>query len=56
VQGGEPEDKEAFSLLEDQGIKLWVEEDIQFQGDTVRLERYTSSSGPLVIAVNAVVR
>lgn len=56
MQGGEPEDKEAFTLLEDQGIKLWVQEGIQFQGDAVRLERYTSSSGPLVIAVNAVVR
>jgi hypothetical protein len=56
VQGGEPKDTQDFYLVEQQGIRLWIDKGIPFQGDVVRLERYMYTTGPLVIAVNAQVR
>ncbi|MGC9372818.1 MAG: hypothetical protein ACP5DY_05790 [Thermovirgaceae bacterium] len=56
MQGGEPKDTQDFHFVEEQGIRLWIDRGLSFQGDVVRLERYMSTGGPLVIAVNAQVR
>ncbi|HAA47003.1 MAG TPA: hypothetical protein DCE03_00700 [Synergistaceae bacterium] len=56
VQGGSPEKSEEYKLLEQEGIKLWVNKGISFDGDVIRLERYMTSFGPMVLAENALVR
>jgi hypothetical protein len=43
VQGGSPEKSEEYKLLEQEGIKLWVNKGISFDG-------------PMVLAENALVR
>jgi hypothetical protein len=56
VQGGEPKDTEDYYLVEEQGIRLWIQNRISFKENVVRLERYMTTSGPVVIAVNALAR
>jgi len=38
VEGGKPEDPEAFIELKQEGVTLWVPKDLAFEDDRVRID------------------
>jgi len=56
VQGGKPEDLENYYLVSTEGINLWVQKNLEYEGDALHIDKVLTTLGYLLLGVNAHMR